>query len=282
MHTDVRKYNRWPLLTKLAINWKLYRLYKTLRGLVRTYILPGKYSRKIDHDWWEAFYTTHEISDAHTVEPGKAPYPSLVHYKGVESIILGQFYNRGFTIEGKTVLDIGSGSGHWITFYRQLGARSVDGVEISSVAATALVDKYKNAPDIRIHNLPAEQLRSSLKFDIINAIGVMFHIVEDEEFELTVGHLKEMLKPGGYLVVGGQFGCLDNLNVQFDAQGRVNKRLRSRGHWRRLLLGFESVQVHKNTCYKLVNATLPENNILIARNSHRRPDRTQLGKDKFV
>lgn len=265
MHTDATRYNRWPRLTALALRWKLYRVFKIVRGVLRTYLSKNHFSRKIDHLWWENYYAVNSINDAHTVEPGKALYPTLLHYNSVENIILGQLYNRGVQIDGAAVLDIGSGAGHWIDFYRNLGAKRIDAVELSSSAADALRAKYADVHDLTIHNRPASELEISASFDIINAIGVMFHIVDDTEFELTVRRLTTLLNPGGHLIVGGHFGWLDNLNVQFDVEGRVNKRLRSKRHWRRLLSTYTDIRVYANRGYKLIDATLPENNILIAR-----------------
>ena len=74
------------------------------------------------------------------------------------------------------------------------------------------------------------------------------------------------LRDGGHLVVGGHFGVLNNLNVQFDAESKINKRLRSKRSWEKTLkhLGFRKCVFFKNNAYLFVNDTLPENNILIA------------------
>jgi hypothetical protein len=103
------------------------------------------------------------------------------------------------------------------------------------------------------------------ELDIVNAIGVMFHIVDDVEWRSSLKIFHSSLKRGGVLIVGGHFGLLDGLNVQVDEYG-VNKRLRSRSNWEKNLkaIGFENIRFIKNRAAFDIKRVLPENNILIA------------------
>ena len=103
-------------------------------------------------------------------------------------------------------------------------------------------------------------------YDLVNAIGVMFHIVEDVEWVNTIKVIGKSLRKGGLFVVGGHFGILDNVNVQIDHNSQINKRLRSRRHWRDTLkkAGFSRVDVYTNNAYLWIDDILPENNVLIA------------------
>jgi hypothetical protein len=104
------------------------------------------------------------------------------------------------------------------------------------------------------------------EYDIANAVGVMFHIVDDSEWQNTISAIANVLKKGGLLVAGGHFGLLDGLNVQIDKDGGINKRLRSKRRWVRALkeAGFRSIKVYRNNVYLWINDSLPENNILVA------------------
>jgi len=92
---------------------------------------------------------------------------------------------------------------------------------------------------------------------------VMFHIVDDAEWRTSVERLKAAVKPGGVLVVGGQFGAF-SLNVQWDGAGRVSKRIRSYRRWKRELAGWQVERVG-NPSWRLVAETMPEANLLFAR-----------------
>ncbi|HEY9035625.1 MAG TPA: hypothetical protein VIM96_02830 [Pseudomonadales bacterium] len=94
----------------------------------------------------------------------------------------------------------------------------------------------------------------------------MFHIVDDSEWEDTIRAVSSSLETGGVFVVGGHFGMVNGVNVQIDKDGAINKRLRSKRHWIKVLrsAGFKDVTVYRNYAYLWVNESLPENNVLIA------------------
>ena len=43
-------------------------------------------------------------------------------------------------------------------------------------------------------------------FDVVNAIGVMFHIVDDERWKMAIGNIGRYLRKGGVAIIGGDFG----------------------------------------------------------------------------
>lgn len=103
------------------------------------------------------------------------------------------------------------------------------------------------------------------KFDVVCAVGVMFHIVDDHKWEDLVERIASSIVPGGLLIVGGYFGLVDGLNVQV-INGEVNKRLRSWRRWRGLLKknGFERIVLRKNNAYLRLKWLTPESNIIFA------------------
>ena len=165
-------------------------------------------------------------------------------------------------------MDIGSGSGHWIDFYKSLGSFRTIGIDVSLSSFNYLKDKYSNQPDISILHGKAFDLLSQFdgSFSVVNAIGVMFHIVSDSELIDTINKIASVLKRDGLFIVSGQFGYLNGLNVQIDRNGHINKRLRSKKHWKKALInaGFSKVQFYFNNAYLWINDTLPENNVLVA------------------
>lgn len=182
-------------------------------------------------------------------------------------------------------MDIGSGAGHWIDFYLEvLRAGSVMGCEISGTAARALDSKYRGVEDVDVveADISSPGIDLGRKFDIINAIGVMFHIVDDERWEDAIANIAGHLNRDGAVVVGGQFGRTTR-NVQFhdcdsfesweEARGAssevalVNKRIRSLSRWRSRARGAGL----KVDCVKRAKGRkdieTPENNVLILRHA---------------
>src|SRR5262245_35793979 len=147
-----------------------------------------------------------------------------------------------------SILDVGSGTGHWVDFYLDVYlAKSVTSVEFVPQMAAFLREKYAGRKEVTV--LEADIVSDPLparSFDIVNAIGVMFHIVADARWRLAVARLLGSVKAGGLFLVGGDFGA-ETRDVQFHRvdqfeswkehdssrapADRVNKRIRSLADW---------------------------------------------------
>jgi cyclopropane fatty-acyl-phospholipid synthase-like methyltransferase len=151
--------------------------------------------------------------------------------------------------KGCRVLDIGSGAGHWIDFYlNYYDPAEVCGLEIAPSAVEFLQKKYEDRRHVHVSagDVTQDALPLGGRFDVINAIGVLFHIVEDAKWEVALRNLANFLTDDGVLLVGGEFGMLTE-NTQFHTtdefeswdqfhasaapRSRVNKRLRSLRMW---------------------------------------------------
>lgn len=209
------------------------------------------------------------ITDRGTIGTFITELDSRFHYNAMENAIIRGVARLESLPRGRAVraweymrrrqrlrsLDIGSGAGHWINFFRDvLYVTEVVGCEIAPPVLDHLRSRFAAIPDVRIlhHNLSDGALPQQIVadgFDYISAIGVMFHIVDDGSWERAIRHLGEATKPGGLLFFGGEFGTATR-NVQFhkidrfdsfealrDAGAtpgyRVNKKVRSLADWDR-------------------------------------------------
>jgi SAM-dependent methyltransferase len=186
----------------------------------------------------------------------------------MELLILRHLRNNETSINRADILDIGSGSGHWIDFYKSLEPETITGMDVSLSSFNYLKKKYTEDSSIEIHQGKALETINALgdNYDLVNAIGVMFHIVDDFEWQETIKAIEKTMKNSGAFVVGGHFGFWDGLNMQIDKDGNINKRLRSKRRWIHELrkAGFTSVKVYRNNAYLWIKDTLPENSVLIA------------------
>lgn len=221
------------------------------------------------NSWWDSDFYVSGVSDRQTISPKKNEISSLYHYCSVEQLILRHLFNNNIATDNISVLDIGSGSGHWIDFWQKLGASYIDGIDISESSIDHLKSKYLHNESILVHHGRSVDVIRTLnrRFSVVNAIGVMFHLVDDQEWEDTITAVADNLDSEGIFVIGGHFGILDEINVQIDQSGHINKRLRSKRHWVRKLResGFSTCRLYRNNAYLGIRDTLPENNILIAR-----------------
>ncbi len=222
------------------------------------------------------------LSDSSTLSPIEDPITSSYHYAVTEKALI-ECLTRHEVPRPGSVLDVGSGAGHWIAFYRELyGPDRIVGVDI--VAARVRDLRASLAGDDRIEILQGDVSQPDFHlgehFDLVNAIGVMFHIVEDEAWERALSNLASHLAPRGRLVVGGQFGRI-TANVQFHGRDDfgewgegaesgawlVNKRIRSLRRWRRTArrCGLRVVGVRRT--HEIRSLYTPENNILLLEKS---------------
>jgi hypothetical protein len=156
-------------------------------------------------------------------------------------------------------------------------------LEISRVAATALRTRHADAFDVSVITADVSDASVDLggPYRIINAIGVMFHIVEDDRWLAAVTTLARHLEPGGLMIVGGQFGHITQ-NVQFHRTDRfsgwderneaksadvalVNKRIRSLRRWRQAAAraGLRVERVERTSNSRIFRT--PENSLLFLR-----------------
>ncbi len=221
-----------------------------------------------------------EFSDGITISGEYNPLYSRYHYNSVENGILE--YLAQYPVPFITaVLDVGPGAGHWIDFYRDVvRASEIVGVEIAPTAVRALRDKYDGVREVVIKEGDVSEVGFSLdkEFDIVNAIGVMFHITDDPKWQAAVGNLARHLSPSGVIIVGGQFGHITR-DVQFHSNDDfssweglhdagqdivlVNKRIRSLRKWKRCAAsaGLVVDRLIKTRQHSTIRT--PENNVLV-------------------
>jgi len=180
------------------------------------------------------------------------------------------------------VLDVGSGTGHWVDFYLDVYlAKAVTAVEFVPQMSGFLRGKYAGRDAVTV--LEADIVNDALparSFDIVNAIGVIFHIVDDGHWRRAVENLLGAAKPGGLVLIGGDFGA-ETRDVQFhrvdrfeswkehDSSGvpaeRVNKRVRSLADWEKLAasLGASIAELVRSDADPAIQT--PENDLLVLR-----------------
>jgi SAM-dependent methyltransferase len=200
---------------------------------------------------------------------------------------LSRAWTRARRRLGLRHLDVGSGAGHWIDFGRDvlLASESI-AVELTPTMASFLADKYAAHPAVRVFqsdvsapDFTAEAIGG--RVDLVSAIGVMFHIVDDAHWQRALSNLAGVMKAGALLFAGGEFG-VSTRNVQFhgrddfaswrdydkagtDGEVRVNKRVRSLAAWHRAAAdaGLEVVDLVRSD--REPGFTTPENDVLVLR-----------------
>jgi SAM-dependent methyltransferase len=105
---------------------------------------------------------------------------------------------------GLRVLDIGSGTGFYITQWRRLGVASVDGSDLTDVAVTRLRRLFPGRTFERFE-LGAREVPLTGPYDVISAMDVLFHIVDDARYVAALEEIRGLLKPGGLVLFSENF-----------------------------------------------------------------------------
>lgn len=240
---------------------------KKARKLWRGFLRPHSTECPTADFWDERLYPS-GVSDARTIAcKDKLPATNRLHYASIENIILRYLAKSRTDTREARVLDLGAGAGHWTSFFLDLGASQIVAVEIAPTACEHLEHRYAGYP-VRICYGDAVSVMQDEQsvFDIIIAVGFMFHVVKDDEWKTVIDEASRLLRQDGLFIASGHFGLMDGLDVQV-SRGCLYKRLRSARRWKRTLRhsGFGNIKIRRNYAYLYAADTMPENNVLFAR-----------------
>jgi SAM-dependent methyltransferase len=98
------------------------------------------------------------------------------------------------------VLDIGSGTGFYLRLWRELGARQIDGRDLSARAVERLERAFPQS-SIRAFDLGAEHPDLAPEYDVVSAMDMLFHILDEDAYRRAIANLAALVRPGGHVVL---------------------------------------------------------------------------------
>lgn len=121
--------------------------------------------------------------------------------KKVRTSVLRCFSSK--RVAESKVMDLGCGTGIYVDMWKSLGVKDLVGLDISSVAVENLNEKYQ---EYRFHteDLSDSSLANKYgakSYDIVTAIGVLVHILDDEAFCRALKNMVDMLADDGLIVL---------------------------------------------------------------------------------
>ena len=109
------------------------------------------------------------------------------------------------TWSGSSVLDIGSGTGFYVEQWAKLGVKELVGIDIAKVAVEKLSRMY---PEYTFYRMDIGNRAHELEkatFDVVSAMDVLFHIVDDNKYENALRNIHGLLRPGGTFIWSENF-----------------------------------------------------------------------------
>lgn len=132
------------------------------------------------------------------------------------------------------VLDVGAGTGFYLDLWRSLGVRDVTAADISEFAVESLRARYPDVTvvqaDISQPTMPAAL--AGRQFDVVSAMDMLFHVVDDEAYQRALQNLVGLVKPDGLLVFSELFLAVSPQRERHDvfrSQAETESGLRSAG-----------------------------------------------------
>jgi SAM-dependent methyltransferase len=121
-------------------------------------------------------------------------------------------------VAGKSVLDAGCGVGFYTDFYQSRGAEKILGLDIAPASVEQMTRDFPRQ-EFRLADIGSEEFVVDDTFDIVNCVGVLYHLVDDQRFARALRNLCLSLRPGGHLILSGLFtrGIRSSVHVRFRA-----------------------------------------------------------------
>jgi SAM-dependent methyltransferase len=101
------------------------------------------------------------------------------------------------------VLDVGSGTGFYITEWLQAGAQVVAS-DLTRLATERLATDFPEVEVVQL-DISAAPPFSAGSFDAVSAFDVLFHIVDESAYRCALHNLALLLREGGYLLFSENF-----------------------------------------------------------------------------
>ncbi len=127
-------------------------------------------------------------------------------YRRKQAVLKRGLQQIGLSPRGKRVLEIGAGIGAYLDFWKRQGVCDLTGLDLSGAATDYLAQRY---PDFRFLKRditePALKADCGSGFDLVTALDVLYHVVDDGRLEVALRNVAEVLRPGGILALHDQF-----------------------------------------------------------------------------
>jgi ubiquinone/menaquinone biosynthesis C-methylase UbiE len=109
-------------------------------------------------------------------------------------------------VSGKSLIDVGVGSGAWIPFWEKGGVSKIVGLDITSASVLALRKRYPQFDFIQSDISGKLFILQEESFDIVTAFDILFHIIDDKNFHETISNITKLVKRDGWVFISDSFG----------------------------------------------------------------------------
>jgi SAM-dependent methyltransferase len=122
-------------------------------------------------------------------------------YKLRREVLERALADEGFDPAGRSVLDVGCGTGYFTSFYLERGAR-VTGMDIAPASIERLRERHPQATFLLGD---VSEAAPPDRYELVNAFDVLYHITDDRRWESALRHIAGAVREGGWLLLTDTF-----------------------------------------------------------------------------
>lgn len=104
-------------------------------------------------------------------------------------------------LTGRSVLDVGSGTGYWLDFWRGLAPRAITGLDFTEVSVKQLRARFPDDVILRADISESLPIADSQHFDIMSVFDVFLHITNNAKFERALANLAKHAASRSWLII---------------------------------------------------------------------------------
>jgi SAM-dependent methyltransferase len=127
-------------------------------------------------------------------------------YRRKQAVLRRSLRRIGFAPRGKRVLEVGVGTGAYVDFWQRCGVRDIAGLDLSAAAIAFLAERYPQGRFLhRDATVAGLQADCGTGYDLVTALDVLYHVVDDARLDAALRNIFEVLRPGGLFALHDQF-----------------------------------------------------------------------------
>ena len=105
-------------------------------------------------------------------------------------------------------LDVGVGTGWCLDVLHGMGAR-INGCDIVEESIDRASERFREGEFFRV-DISSERIpKEAASYDLVTALDVLYHVVDDAGWEQAVREIARVLRPGGILIATDGLGAVD-------------------------------------------------------------------------
>ena len=116
-----------------------------------------------------------------------------------------------FNPSALSVLDIGCGTGFYLSLWQNFGVKNIHGVDFTQSSIDYCLDKFPQCTLIKADISDETALSSLGVYSCISVFDVLFHIVDDEKYNLAIKNIASHLQDDGILLYSDNFLRYDTI-----------------------------------------------------------------------